>query len=86
MTILDLAPLLACGDPHQGLVERFFERTAERQRDRRIGGFENALRGPDGAFETRGDQILKRAHAVDDRVDFIATERARAAASSSNGA
>ena len=45
IAILDLAPLLACGDPDQGLVERFLERAAGRKRDRHIGGLENALGG-----------------------------------------
>jgi hypothetical protein len=75
IAVLDLAPLLACGDPDQGLVELFLERTSRRQRDRHIRGLENALRGPDGAFEAHRDHILERADAVDDRVDFTATKR-----------
>jgi hypothetical protein len=72
VAILDLAPFLACGDPDQGLVERFLERAARRQSDRHIGGLENTLRRLDSFLEARGDEILKRPHAVDDGVDFTA--------------
>ena len=84
IAVLDLAPLGASGDPDQGLVERFLKRTAGRQRDRHIGGFENTLRRLDRVLEARGDQILERADAVDDGVGLPTIERAETR--SSNGA
>ena len=47
VALLDLASLLARCDPDESLVDRFLERAAKRERDRHIGGLENALRRPD---------------------------------------
>ena len=75
IAVLDPAPFLASGDPDEGLIERFLERATGRERDRHISGLENALRRLDPVLEARGDQILKRADAVDDRVGLPAVER-----------
>ena len=70
VAILDLAPLLACCNPDQGLIDRFLEEAAGRKRDRHIGGLENALGRPDRIFKARRDEILQGANAVDDSVGF----------------
>src|SRR5262245_51904346 len=79
ITVLDAPPFLACGDADQGLVERLLERTARRQSDGHVGGLENALRRPDRVLEARGDEILERADAVDDRIGLPAFERRQCA-------
>ena len=75
VALLDLAPFLACSDPDESLIDRFLERAAGRERDRHIGGLENALRRPDRILKARGDEILQCADAVDDSVGFSAAER-----------
>src|ERR1700722_18522504 len=77
VAILDLAPLLACCDPDQGLIDRFLERAAGRERYRHIGGLENALGRPDRSLKAGGSEILQRADAVDDGVGFSAAERSQ---------
>ena len=72
---LERPPFGAVGNSDQGPVDRLFDRTMLRERDRHIGGREKALRYLKNSGVALGDEVLQRADAVDDRVRFAARQR-----------